>query len=1190
MTDTTRLFESSSKVASMETAKACHIKTGAANERVRLAEIHGRDPGVLDSTLWDIFSNTASRYPHREAIVSMWQQSWSWESSPSSSSTKRDNLRWTYLDLINKSQRVATSLENLGCRRGMRLGAILWNSFEWGLFFWAAAKLGMVFAPIDPRDPDEARNALGCLKPDIVVVQDADGVTFVDGKEPCRSASSIYIQCSGTPLAGWVCLDHVISERYRVTPFPMNRPRDGSSTREVTDKDVALIIFTSGTTGRPKGCPHTNANLMSQTSDYDPNLDGAFVDRWLIHTPVSHIFAVNNALRAWRYGGAAVFPSRTFDIESTVRALVEERCTVMSATPTLVKALLAHPECPSSRDMSLSVVTIAATKISPEDIRLCREELGARDAIQAYGLSEGAPLISWSRRDELLKERPNLGVGIVLPGASVRVCHPTTHRVLNFHEIGELHVSGPSIISGYLDQTEPGAFYDNGAGRWFATGDQAMIAGNGVVHILGRYKDLIIRGGENINPMRIEEALMGIKGVQVSWLVHISGRILTIQSWVVGVLDSLAGEVPVAVVQLPEGISKDQLYEKATSLGSNYALAGIYTLDELQLESLPKTSIGKVKKGKLRDTVRKVRSQRAIPRGLIQSREFISMNTAPDNFVTRLVDIWQELTGSRPSPSTRMAHIADSITLLRYCDAIFRSCGKRLYLQDVVEHDTIERHACLLATRDSSERSHLGASPTISMRQTIACHSPSPPPVYTGPVATNGLNTIRPCKPGKQEYRPWSREERLRAQALAEMDNAGLGSLVVEDIVPIRESLHRMAIGQRPQSYHLRMVFRVHNANIQKIRCGIEKALACRSMLRTFLFESDLGELYHATLGAGHELWEKMISTRELEFEEEAKRHWQDDSEVTHSSPLMFNMEIISVRESGSRYLSMLFNHSVVDALSLWPWHKDLDLLIDNINAETWKPTPFKLFADLFSQYRNSTPAQEAVSFHVKRLRGISRLRQALWPLQRAPGWMISSDRGSKCAYARDEVRNVVWNGERKANASAFRYPRLGRVVCLPQLRKLTERGIEPSLFAKSAIVIFNVLKTSASHAVFNTWESGRSWPFVPRWMEGMLPPAMSIDGPTVEWVLNMIEVVKDESILDFFQRTAAESEEVRHYEHVPWQKVVKELRDEGDVAIDASFRQSFVWDVSLGLSALKGNRTPFKCLEPVARLDWADW
>lgn len=107
--------------------------------------------------------------------------------------------------------------------------------------------------------------------------------------------------------------------------------------------------------------------------------------------------------------------------------------------------------------------------------------------------------------------------------------------------------------------------------------------------------------------------------------------------------------------------------------------------------------------------------------------------------------------------------------------------------------------------------------------------------------------------------------------------------------------------------------------------------------------------------------------------------------------------------------------------------------------------------------------------------------------------------------------------------------------------------------------------------------------------MEALLPPAMSIDGPTVQWILNMVEVIKDETVADFFRRIMLEQEQDRYHEHVPWGKVVQGLRDEGQIAVDASYRQSFVWDVSLGISASRTSGIDFTKLEPKARYGWAD-
>lgn len=241
------------------------------------------------------------------------------------------------------------------------------------------------------------------------------------------------------------------------------------------------------------------------------------MERWLVHTPVSHIFAINNTLRAWKEGGTVVFPAKSFEVESTLKALTQEKCTIMSATPTLIRSLLSHSSFPGQEDIHLDLVTIGGTTITQEDVQLCREQLGARNAIQAYGMTEGAPLISWKRHDSLLRDGYHPGVGRVLPGAAARICQPGTQEVLSVREIGELHVAGSSVISGYYDEIEPQLFYEREGMRWFATGDQGMVDEDGIVHLMGRYNDLIIRGGENIQPAKIEKVLAEIPSLQVSW-------------------------------------------------------------------------------------------------------------------------------------------------------------------------------------------------------------------------------------------------------------------------------------------------------------------------------------------------------------------------------------------------------------------------------------------------------------------------------------------------------------------------------------------------------------------------------------------------------------------------------------------------------------------------------------------------
>ncbi|RSL45691.1 hypothetical protein CEP54_014169 [Fusarium duplospermum] len=1110
------------------------------DQQVQISEVFGSPVPDLHLTLWDLFLNAATLHPHQDAIVSLWQPC---DSTPRQAPDGSDvsYLRWSYSQLRDKAERLAESLSSLGCRPGMRLAVVLCNSAEWGLFFWVAAKLEMAFVPIDATIVQDSKATIISVRPHVVVVQDAKSATALDLSKTFLSEPGLCILCTEEEVDGWIKLCHV----------PTVHQVDLASTSNVTEDiedQAALIVFTSGTTGEPKGCWHTTRDLVSQCCDFDPEVNTMGPLRWLVHTPVSHIFAINNSLRAWRWGGTAVFPSRTFNVDATLDALVREQCCVMSATPTLVKALMAHPSFPAVERLDLRIVTIGGTFIGPEDIRLCRQGLGAKCAIQVYGMSEGAPLITWQRTDPDLVDGWHPGVGKVLPGAAARICKPGTREILPRLEIGELHIGGTSVITKYLNKDNDSAMYQDETGSWLMTGDQARMDEKGVIYILGRYKDLIIRGGENIYPAKIEQKLQEIDGLQVQ---------------IVGVPDDLAGQVPVAVVVLPEGVTKAQVGEKARSADPRYALDQVYTLLELDLKAFPTTALGKVKKQELKKRILELRQKS-------QSQESQSSSRAPSqSFVDKLLDIWDKLTGTRPTITESVKHLADSITLLRYCDNVLRACGQRLYLQDFAENDTVEKQAHLLLSREMQQL-HLG----------ITCNAPTPSKALNQPHL--------PPSPKQDQALP--KDTKIFTAARKATIHAGLCASDIEDILPIRDSLHRTAIGPRPQSYHSRMVFRVGgNVAQQEIRRAVERALASRPMLRTIVFPGSNGAPFHAVLSPGEALFGQIVREVDVDTEDEAWRRFKDDTAQGHSSPFMFQGELIKVN-SGGIYLCFTFNHSVIDALSLTQWHHELDRWIQDINVNMPALTPYRLFSDLFSQYEESEPAQKSVSFHVKRLRGISRFNRALWPPRRAPGMMICNDEGGAHVKERSRIRDRIWSGEWDKRSHEFQYPRSGRVVALPGLANMKERyGIHPSLFAKSAIILFNVLQTGSSHALLNVWESGRSWPFIPSWMEKLLPPAMSIDGPTVQWILNMAEVFRNETLLEFLQRMDLEQEQIRENEHAPWNKVVQALRDEGDAAIEASFRQAFVWDVSMAMSLARGDQSDFTMLEPIARYDWPD-
>ncbi|KAF7894221.1 hypothetical protein EAF00_007735 [Botryotinia globosa] len=257
-------------------------------------------------------------------------------------------------------------------------------------------------------------------------------------------------------------------------------------------------------------------NIWSATFDYDPVVrKNGCQNKWLIHTPVWHIFAIGQAIRGWRDGSSVVFATEKFDVTASLRALQQENITHVGAVPLLAKALVAHPEFPGKDSLSLSYVTMGVTLIKDEDVRFCKEHLGSEAVVQGFGMTEGSPMVSWRRDDSMLKNGYHLGVGKVLPGARLKICSPKSNVPLNKDEAGELHIGGTSVIDGYLNGIDSESFYTDDVGKWFITRDQAIIDADDVLYISGRHKDIIIRGGENLVPSKIEYCLQEL-GITMS--------------------------------------------------------------------------------------------------------------------------------------------------------------------------------------------------------------------------------------------------------------------------------------------------------------------------------------------------------------------------------------------------------------------------------------------------------------------------------------------------------------------------------------------------------------------------------------------------------------------------------------------------------------------------------------------------
>lgn len=460
--------------------------------------------------LRDMLDQVVSLNPEREAMVSMHQSGIARVSSNGPEGSVRPPLRYTFNRLRNEATSLAVALYAHGVRPGQPIVAFLYNCAEFAIALWAAARLNVPFVPLDPKrvaDQSEIEHCLRLIKPAVLLADTslADVLQKILSPDLSHSTLRIVTSAAGSSTMGWLPLSEMLHEKDPTQTASTLAVIDENSVN--IDSDIAFVVFTSGTTGFPKACPHTSRTLWACYTG-SRWLRRILPDhKFLQHLPASHIFGYVHMLASWAAGASVVFPSKSFDAKDSLDTLEAEKCTHISAVPTIIKALISHQEFSSGRAKSLLQISLGGTAITTELIRICQDTtgsgLGVANTTLAYGMSEGSPTLGWHHSTKPMVEDGLMAVGQPIPGARARICKFGSHDCVPYNEVGELHIGGPALISGYIS-SEDSSFYDSDDCHWLATGDQARMNESGAIFILGRYKDIIIRAGENLAPFKIE--------------------------------------------------------------------------------------------------------------------------------------------------------------------------------------------------------------------------------------------------------------------------------------------------------------------------------------------------------------------------------------------------------------------------------------------------------------------------------------------------------------------------------------------------------------------------------------------------------------------------------------------------------------------------------------------------------------
>jgi fatty-acyl-CoA synthase len=429
---------------------------------------------LLGETIGANFERTVSRFPDREALVDV-----------------PTGRRWTYAELDAEVDRLALSLLARGVAKADRVGIWAPNCAEWVIVQYATAKIGAILVNVNPayRAHELAYVVEQSGMRLLISAQSHKGSDYRAMVEEIGFADVVYLGDTSWEqlLAG------------SAEPGALRRRM-----AELAFDDPINIQYTSGTTGFPKGATLSHHNILNNGFFVGELLHYTEADRVCLPVPFYHCFGmVMGNLGATSHGSCVVIPSPGFDPEATLRAVQQEKCTSLYGVPTMFIA-----ELDVLRGFDLSTLRTGIMAGSPCPVEVMKRvvsEMNMREVAICYGMTETSPVSTMTRPDDDLARRTET-VGRVMPHVEVKIVHPETRLTVPRGEPGELCTRGYSVMLGYWEQPDRTAEAIDEA-RWMRTGDLATMDDDGYLNVVGRIKDMIIRGGENVYPREVEEFL-----------------------------------------------------------------------------------------------------------------------------------------------------------------------------------------------------------------------------------------------------------------------------------------------------------------------------------------------------------------------------------------------------------------------------------------------------------------------------------------------------------------------------------------------------------------------------------------------------------------------------------------------------------------------------------------------------------
>ncbi|EWG52646.1 long-chain acyl-CoA synthetase [Fusarium verticillioides 7600] len=549
-----------------------NIPSAPSRQQQKLSILEGPvDPPLVDLTLGELLELQTYQHGNQECLVIPWT-----------------GARWTYNELSQQSSSLAQSLLDMGIGVGDRVAIMAGNCEQYAAVFFAVAKIGAILVILNNTyTPTEAMYGLKFSDSKIFFttprIGRLDQTQLLQQLEDKKTAPMV-VMLRGDESGKYQTYDELVNAGRR-----RNHQRLYQAMTKVLPHQVVNLQFTSGTTGLPKAAMLTHHNLVNNSRFIGDRMRLGPEDVLCCPPPLFHCFGlVLGLLAVVTHGGKIVYPAEVFDIDATLKAISDEQCTAVHGVPAMFDSLFQAKWPENFNCDNLRTGIIAGAPVPRYLMELLVNRFGMTEFTSSYGLTEASPTCFNAFTDDSIDTRLTT-VGTLMPHAKAKIVD-RDGNIVPVGERGELCIGGYQLQAGYWnnsEKTNETMIRDAAGVLWLHTGDEAVFDENGYCSITGRFKDIIIRGGENIYPLEIEERLMDHPAIT--------------RAIVVGLKNKHYGEVVGAFVELAEGYQKPQFEEIKDwcrkRLGGHKSPAHVFWLGDGDVPAtVPLTGSGKVRK------------------------------------------------------------------------------------------------------------------------------------------------------------------------------------------------------------------------------------------------------------------------------------------------------------------------------------------------------------------------------------------------------------------------------------------------------------------------------------------------------------------------------------------------------------------------------------------------------------------